>query len=68
MLRDNITAPNTSPCNSKILVVPKKADASDVKKQRMAAAFRTLNDELRDPLGNSKYFFDQILRINFAKY
>jgi hypothetical protein len=69
MLRDGIIAPSTSPWNSPILVVPKKADASGVKKWRIVVDFRKLNDvtigdsfpipvisEVLDALGKSKYF------------
>jgi hypothetical protein len=44
MLRDDIFVPSTSPWNSPILVVPKKADASGVKKWRIVIDFRKLND------------------------
>jgi hypothetical protein len=69
MLRDNIIAHSTSPWNSSILVVPKKADASGVRKWRTVVDFRKLNDvtigdsflnpviwEIFDELGNSQYF------------
>jgi hypothetical protein len=69
MLRDGIIAPKMSPWNSPILVVPKKADASGVRKCRIVVEFRKLNDvtigdsfplpvisEVLDELGNSKYF------------
>jgi hypothetical protein len=69
MLRDGIIAPSTSPWNSPILVVPKKADASGKKKWRIVVDFRKLNDvtigdsfpipvisEVLDALGNSRYF------------
>jgi hypothetical protein len=69
MLRDGIIAPSTSPWNSPIPVVPKKAAASVVKKRRIVVDFRILNDvtirdifpipltsEVLDALGNSRYF------------
>jgi hypothetical protein len=69
MLRDGIIAPSISPWNAPLLVVPKKADASGVKKWRIVVDFRKLNDvtigdnypipvisEILDALGNSRYF------------
>jgi hypothetical protein len=69
MLRDGIIAPNTSPWNSPILVLPKKADASGKKKRRIVVDFRKFHDvtigdsfpipvilEILDTLGKSKYF------------
>jgi hypothetical protein len=69
MLRDDIIAPSRSPWNSPILVIPKKADASGIKKWRIVVDFRKLNDvtvgdifpipvisEILDALGNSRYF------------
>ncbi|PNF18074.1 hypothetical protein B7P43_G03322 [Cryptotermes secundus] len=69
MLRDDIIAPSSSPWNSPILVVPKKVDASGVRKWRIVVDFRKLNDvtigdsfpipvisEVLDALGNSRYF------------
>lgn len=69
MLRDGIITPSTSPWNSPILVIPKKADASGKKKWRIVVDFRKLNDvtvgdsfpipvisEILDALGKSKYF------------
>jgi hypothetical protein len=35
MLSDDIIAPSSSPWNSPILVIPKKADASGIKEWRM---------------------------------
>lgn len=70
MLSDGIIVPSTSPWNSPILVVPKKADALGKKKWRIVVDFRKLNDvtigdsfpmpvisEILDALGKSKYFF-----------
>ena len=69
MLRDGIIVPSTSPWNSPILVLHKKADASGKKKWRIVVDFRKLNDvtfiysfptpvisEILDALGKSKYF------------
>jgi hypothetical protein len=69
MLNDGIIVPSTSPWNSPILVIPKKADASGKKKWRIVVDFRKLNDvtvgdsfpipvisEILDALGKSKYF------------
>jgi hypothetical protein len=44
MLRDGIIAPSSSPWNSPIFVVPKKIDASGVRKWRIVVDFRKLND------------------------
>jgi hypothetical protein len=60
MLRDDITAAIIRPWNSPILVLPKKADASGVKKWGIV----TIGDsfpipvisEILDALGNSRYF------------
>jgi len=69
MLKDDIIQPSTSPWNSPILVIPKKADASGKQKWRIVVDFRKPNDvtvgdsfpilmisETFDNLGNSKYF------------
>jgi hypothetical protein len=69
MLIDGIIEPSTSPWNSPILVIPKKADASGRKKWRIVVDFRKLNEvtvgdsfplpvitEILDTLGKSKYF------------
>ena len=69
MLHDGIIVPSSSPWNSPILVIPKKADASGKKKWRIVVDFRKLNDvtigdsfqipvilEILDTLGKSKYF------------
>jgi len=42
MLRDDIIQPNTSPWNSPILVIPKKANASGKQKWRIVVDFRKL--------------------------
>jgi hypothetical protein len=44
ILRDYIIVPSTSPWNSPILIVPKKADVSGVKKWRIVVDFRRLID------------------------
>jgi hypothetical protein len=74
MLRDDIIVPSTSPWNSPILVVPKKAKASGVKKWRNEVVFRKLNDVTIDEFslpidfgsfrrtGKLKILFDQRLR------
>jgi hypothetical protein len=69
MLRDGIIEPSSSPWNSLILVIPKKADASGKKKWRVVVDFRKLNEitisdsfplpvisEMLDTLGKPKYF------------
>jgi hypothetical protein len=69
MLRDDIITPSTSPWNSLILEIPKKADASGKSKWRIMADFRKLNvlttcysfpipviSKVLDALGKSKYF------------
>jgi hypothetical protein len=67
MLRD-IIVPSTSPWNSPILAVPKKADASGKKKCRIVVDFRKLNvtignsfpitviSEILDALSKTKHF------------
>ena len=70
MLMDNIIQPNTTPWNSPILVIPKRADASGKQKWRTVVDFRKVNDvtvgdsfpipmisEILDTFGKSKYFF-----------
>ena len=69
MLCDRIIVPSSSPWNSPILVIPKKADASGKKKQRIVVDFRKFNDvtiddsfpitvisEILHSLGKCKYF------------
>ena len=69
MLRDGIIAPNSSPWNSPILVIPKNSYASGKRKWRVVVEFRKLNDvtigdsfpipvisDMLDVLGKSKYF------------
>jgi len=69
MLHDGIIKPSTSPWNSPILVIPKKADASGKKKWKIVVDFQKLYEvtigdsfplpvisEILDILGKSKYF------------
>jgi hypothetical protein len=69
MLRNGIIVFSSSPWNSPILVIPKKADALGRKKWRIVVDFRKLNDvmigdsfpmpvisEILDALGKCKYF------------
>lgn len=69
MLKQNIIEPSNSPWSSPIWVVPKKLDASNIRKWRVVIDYRKLNDvtigdtypipqitEILDQLGNSKYF------------
>lgn len=69
MLEQNIIEPSDSPWSSPIWVVPKKLDASNIRKWRVVIDYRKLNDvtigdtypipqitEILDQLGNSKYF------------
>ena len=44
MLQDEIIVPRTSPWNSPILVIPKKADTCGKKKWRIVVDIRKLND------------------------
>jgi hypothetical protein len=79
MLNDDIIQPSTSACNSPILVIPNKLDASGTQKWRIVVDFRKLNDvtvrdsfpiptisEILDNLGNSKYFSTLVLVVFFA--
>jgi hypothetical protein len=81
MLQDGIIEPSTSPWNSPILVIPKKADASGKKKWRIVVDFRKLNEvtvgdsfplpvisEILDTLGKSKYFSTIDWRVDSFKY
>ena len=69
LLEDGIITESTSPWNSPILVVPKKAGVDGEKRWRLLADFRRLNEktigdahplpditEILDQLGQSKYF------------
>ena len=69
MLKQDIITPSQSPWNFPILVVPKKVDASGVRKWRICIDFRKLNQvtvgdsyplpniqEVLDKLGKSRYF------------
>lgn len=69
MLEQGIITPSKSPWNFPILVVPKKIDASGIKKWRICIDFRKLNDitvgdsyplpniqDILDKLGRSRYF------------
>lgn len=69
LLADGIIQPSVSPWSSPIWIVPKKSDASGLKKWRMVIDFRKLNEittsdnypipniqEILDKLGNAKYF------------
>ncbi|GJQ86387.1 hypothetical protein Trydic_g8477, partial [Trypoxylus dichotomus] len=69
MLKQNIITPSSSPWNSPVWIVPKKADASGRKKWRIVIDYRKLNEisvgdsyplpniiDILDQLGHSKYF------------
>jgi hypothetical protein len=69
VLHDGIIESSSSPWNSPILLIPKKADASGRKKWRIVVDFQKLNEvtigdgfplpvvsEILDTLGNSKHF------------
>ena len=81
MLRDGIIVPSTSPWNSPILVVPKKADASGKKKWRIVVDFRKLNDvtigdsfpipvisEILDALGKSRFFLPLTAQVDSFRF
>jgi hypothetical protein len=70
MLEDEIIQPSQSAWNFRILIVPKKLDASGKSKWRICKDFRKLNDitmddsfplpniqDILDKLGRAKYFF-----------
>jgi hypothetical protein len=70
MLENEIIQPSESPWNFQILIVPKKMDASGIRKWRMCVDFRKLNDitvgdsfplpniqDILDKLGRAQYFF-----------
>lgn len=78
LLKDGIIRPSKSPYNSPVWVVPKKLDASGVKKYRMVVDYRKLNsitiadkypipeiNEVLAQLGKSKYFTVLDLKSGF---
>jgi len=69
LLHDSIIEPSTSPYNSPLWIVPKKADSTGNKRWRMVIDYRALNEktigdayplpnitDILDQLGNAKYF------------
>jgi len=69
LLHDSIIEPSTSPYNSPLWIVPKKADSVGNKRWRMVIDYRALNEktigdayplpnitDILDQLGNAKYF------------
>lgn len=78
MLRNGIIAPSSSPYNSPVWVVPKKNDASGIKKFRLVIDYRKLNEktindsypipnivDILDKLGKSNYFTVLDLKSGF---
>lgn len=78
MLSNGIIAPSSSPYNSPVWVVPKKSDASGMKKFRLVIDYRKLNDktiednypipnitDILDKLGKSNYFSILDLKSGF---
>jgi len=78
LLNDGIIRPSRSPYNSPVWIVPKKADASGVKKYRMVIDYRKLNlvtiadkypipeiNEVLAQLGNNKVFSVLDLKSGF---
>ncbi|CAK1581080.1 unnamed protein product [Parnassius mnemosyne] len=63
MLKDNIIQESFSPWSAPVHVVPKKLDASGIKKWRMVIDYRRINDITTDdkyPLPNINDLFDML--------
>ena len=68
MLKDEIIQPSQSPWNFPILVVPKKLNASEVRKWRICVDFRKLNEATVGdsfPLPNIQDIFDKLGRARY---
>jgi hypothetical protein len=67
LLEDSITTESTSPWNSPILVVPKKAGVDGAKRWRLVADFRRLNEKTigdAHPLPDITEILDQIFYLS----
>lgn len=68
MLKDGIIRPSQSPWSSPIWIVPKKADASGIKKWRIVVDYRRLNEKTIDgryPIPNIDDILDKLGKCNY---
>lgn len=68
MLKNNIIEESSSPYNSPLWVVPKKSDASGLKKWRIVTDYRLLNEKTpqdKYPLPNMEDIFDKLGRARY---
>ena len=68
MLTDGIIKPSQSPWSSPIWIVPKKSDASGIKKWRIVVDYRKLNEKTIDdryPIPNIEDILDKLGKCNY---